>query len=65
MNRTLQLLGLLLIGLLSFQADPVSALPSVCVDVGECTVCEANDDCITWTCPVGHPRGVGIRCDDE
>lgn len=66
MNRTFQLLGLLLIGLLSFQADTVSALPSSCASVGECEVCRAEDpDCITWTCPVDHPRGIGIRCDDE
>ncbi len=40
MNRTLQLLGLLLIGLLSFQAETVRAAPStICYETPDCTHC--------------------------
>ena len=67
MIRTFQLLGLLLIGLLSFQAETVSASQSSCrTDADGCTFCPGeDDDCTTWVCPVGHPSGVGIYCDDE
>lgn len=65
MNRTLQLLGLLLIGLLSFQAETVRASSSGChTDDEGCEICE-GEDCDTWFCPIGNDRGVGIACDDE
>lgn len=60
MNRTLQLLGLLLIGLLSFQAEAVRA-SQACYEVGDCTYCHVSDDCETYTCDYA----VGIICDDE
>ena len=60
MTRTLQLLGLLLIGFLSFQAETVDASQSNCRQIGPCWVCE-DDDCTVWVCWYG----AGKICDDE
>lgn len=65
MTRTLQFLGLLLIGLLSFEAETVRAAPSGCdIDDEGCEVCK-GDECDSWFCPIGNDRGVGIVCDEE
>ena len=61
MNRTFQLLGLLLIGLLSFQAETARAAPSDnCYDMPDCVIC-TDEECqyeICW-------YGVAMICDDE
>ena len=59
MNRTLQLLGLLLIGLLSFQAEPVRASQSNCGYLGGCYICFHDDGCYTWVC---GSYGAGANC---
>ena len=66
MKRTLQLIGLLLIALLS--AETVVAAghrPSeeCTTDDEDCRSClSLPSGCVTWMCPIGHERGVGIRC---
>lgn len=63
MNRTLQLLGLLLIGLLSFQAENVRASQSDCEEIGPCLICSdsGDPDCTIYICWYG----AGKICDDE
>lgn len=66
MNRTLQILGLLLVGLLSMEAKAVRAqAPDPCMthDSG-CITCR-SDECLAWFCPIGDPRGSGIICPEE
>ena len=61
MNRTFQLLGLLLIGFLSFQAETVRAAPSSnCYDVPGCRIC-VDKNCTYEICWYG----VAKICDDE
>lgn len=61
MNRTFQLLGLLLIGLLSFQAETVRAAPStICTEDDDCTYC-SDEECIYEICWYG----ISMSCDDE
>jgi len=59
MNRTIQLLGLLLIGLLSYQPEPVGALPSDCFNVNGCHFCRTADGCLVYTC---GSNGAGKKC---
>ncbi len=65
-NRPLQLLGLLMIALLSVGTEAARAQEAGddgCIQLFGCEVCPAQDpDCITYVCPVGDPRGVGILC---
>ena len=65
MNRTLQILGLLLVGLLSMEAKPVRAQQKDCkTHTSGCMTC-TDDECIAWVCPIGHARGSGIKCPEE
>lgn len=66
-NRLLQLLGLLLIAVLSVGTEAARAQEADedCGPVRGCEACVTEVDgkkCITWTCPVGDRRGVGILC---
>ena len=64
-NRLLQLLGLLLIAVLSVGTEAARAQEAGdgCIDYYGCEVCPGEDEnCITWVCPVGDPRGVGVLC---
>jgi len=66
-NRPLQLLGLLLIAVLSVGTEAAQAqeADNDCGEFGGCEVCVTEVDgkqCTTWVCPVGDPRGVGILC---
>ena len=64
-NRLLQLLGLLLIAVFSVGTEAARAQEAGddCADVYGCEVCLNEDGtCVTWICPVGDPRGVGILC---
>ena len=66
-NRPLQLLGLLLIAVLSLGTEAARA-QEIDDDCGEFDGCEAcvtvvdGKECVTWACPVGDRRGVGILC---
>lgn len=64
MNRTLQILGLLLVGLLSMEAKAVHAQQGLeCLRHGNgCVTCR-TEECLFWLCPIGDPRGVGIYCE--
>ncbi len=68
-SRPFQLIGLLLIGVLSIGAETATAsntrpvAEDVCWDKDGCRVCEnLLSKCRTWICPVGDPRGIGISC---
>ncbi|MDE2661940.1 MAG: hypothetical protein OXI39_02895 [Gemmatimonadota bacterium] len=64
-NRPLQLLGLLLIAALSVGTEAARAQEAGddCFDFYGCEVCPNEDGtCITYVCPFGDPRGVGILC---
>ena len=66
-NRLLQLLGLLLIAVLSVGTEAARAQEAEgdCEEFAGCDVCVSLVDgkiCTTWFCPVGDPRGVGILC---
>ena len=70
-NRTFQLLGLLLIAVLSITAEGASATvgyldpdnPDNCFSLFGCEICVSEDgECLGWFCPVGDDRGVGIIC---
>ena len=65
MKRFLQLLGLLLIAVLSIEAEAVRAQepPENCMThTSGCVTCVEDSGCMTWTCPIGHPKGVGVVC---
>ena len=59
MNRKFQLLGLLLIGLLSFQAEPASASDHCEENSQGCLFCWHDDGCMTWVC---GSYSVGALC---
>ncbi len=62
-NRPLQLLGLVLIAVLSVGTEAARGqeLDGRCFQFLGCEVC-VFENCTTWVCPVGHPDGVGIAC---
>jgi len=65
MRRFLQLLGLLLIAVLSIEAESVRAQepqPNCLTHTSGCVTCVEDSGCVTRTCPVGHPMGVGVVC---
>ena len=65
-NRPLQLLGLLLIAVLSVGSEPARAQEGEeddCWEFDGCSICSGEDPkCITYFCPIGDPRGWGIIC---
>lgn len=65
-NRPLQLLGLILIAVLSFGSEAVRAQEEEeddCWEFDGCEICPSDDPkCITFFCPIGDPRGMGIIC---
>jgi len=73
-HRLLQLFGLLLIAVLSAQdglaqEEIDEELDDHCTEFDGCRIChEDGEGCMTWFCPIGDPRGIGISCgreDDE
>lgn len=69
-TRSLQLIGLLLIGVLSMAAGTATASNTrpaeeeECWDFNGCRWCHYElAKCTTWICPVGHPHGIGIVCE--
>lgn len=63
----IQLLGLLLIAILSMTTDTAAASSSDdhCFDALGCEWCIISDDCDAWICPFGDERGVGVLCYEE
>lgn len=66
MKRILQLIGVLMIALLSAEAVVAAGhRPSEeCNrDDEDCLTClSLPSGCSTWMCPIGHERGVGVKC---
>lgn len=69
MKRTLQLIGLLLIAVLSTEYEAAGATYRLSspkcgdeVNYKGCLDCYFPDGCYAWACPIGHPDGIGIRC---
>ncbi len=66
-NRSLQLLGLLLIAVLSVGSEAARAQDEDddrCWIFDRCEICQSTEDpkCITVFCPVGDPRGIEVIC---
>lgn len=70
-HRLLQLVGLVLIAVLSAEAGRAHAQEDeeddpACTEFDGCRIChEDGDPCMTWFCEIGDPRGIGISCEGD